>query len=190
AGALYLRPDVELAPLLCGGGQELKLRSGTQAVPVIAGFGVAAELAAQELGTETPRLIKLRDRLFSHLADVPHLIPTGDRLHRLPHHVSFSVIGESEKVTGKTLVRQMNLAGIAISAGSACHSGKLSPSPILLAMGYSDAVALGGIRFTLGRDTEEADVDWAAMVLKQVLERLMPVSRISFQPERVLSLEF
>jgi cysteine desulfurase len=57
-------------------------------------------------------------------------------------------------------------------------------------MGYSDAVALGGIRFTLGRDTEEADVDWAAMVLKQVLERLMPVSRIRFQPERVLSLEF
>jgi cysteine desulfurase len=190
AGALYLRPGVELAPLVCGGGQELKLRSGTQAVPVIAGFGVAAELAAQELVTETPRLIRLRDRLFSHLADVPHLIPTGDRLHRLPHHVSFSVIGESEKVTGKTLVRQMNLAGIAISAGSACHSGKLSPSPILLAMGYSDAVALGGIRFTLGRDTEEADVDWAAMVLKQVLERLMPVSRIRFQPERVLSLEF
>ncbi|MFE1747767.1 cysteine desulfurase family protein [Coleofasciculus sp. H7-2] len=190
AGALYLRPGVELAPLLCGGGQELKLRSGTQAVPVIAGFGVAAELAAQELVTETPRLIKLRDRLFSHLANVPHLIPTGDRQHRLPHHVSFSVIGESEKVTGKTIVRQMNLAGIAISAGSACHSGKLSPSPILLAMGYSDALALGGIRFTLGRDTEEADVDWAAMVLKQVLERLMPVSRISFQPERVLSLEF
>ncbi|MBD1887752.1 cysteine desulfurase family protein [Coleofasciculus sp. FACHB-SPT9] len=190
AGAVYVRPGVELAPLLCGGGQEIKLRSGTQAVPVIAGFGVAAELAAQELGTETPRLIKLRDRLFSHLADVPHLIPTGDRQHRLPHHVSFSVIGESEKVTGKTLVRQMNLAGIAISAGSACHSGKLSPSPILLAMGYSDAVALGGIRFTLGRDTEEADVDWAAMVLKQVLERLMPVSKNSFQPERVLSLEF
>ncbi len=190
AGALYLRPGVELAPLVCGGGQESKLRSGTQAVPVIAGFGVAAELAAQELVTETPRLIRLRDRLFSHLADVPHLIPTGDRLHRLPHHVSFSVIGESEKVTGKTLVRQMNLAGIAISAGSACHSGKLSPSPILLAMGYSDAVALGGIRFTLGRDTEEADVDWAAMVLKQVLERLMPVSRIRFQPDRVLSLEF
>jgi cysteine desulfurase len=190
AGALYLRPGVELVPLVCGGGQESKLRSGTQAVPVIAGFGVAAALAAQELVTETPRLIRLRDRLFSHLADVPHLIPTGDRLHRLPHHVSFSVIGESEKVTGKTLVRQMNLAGIAISAGSACHSGKLSPSPILLAMGYSDAVALGGIRFTLGRDTEEADVDWAAMVLKQVLERLMPVSRIRFQPDRVLSLEF
>ena len=190
AGALYLRPGVELVPLVCGGGQESKLRSGTQAVPVIAGFGVAAALAAQELVTETPRLIRLRDRLFSHLADVPHLIPTGDRLHRLPHHVSFSVIGESEKVTGKTLVRQMNLAGIAISAGSACHSGKLSPSPILLAMGYSDAVALGGIRFTLGRDTEEADVDWAAMVLKQVLERLMTVSRIRFQPDRVLSLEF
>ncbi|MBD1833955.1 cysteine desulfurase [Cyanobacteria bacterium FACHB-472] len=185
-GALYVRPGVELVPLLCGGGQELKLRSGTQPVPIIAGFGVAAELAAQELAMERSRLIKLRDRLFSLLSDSPHLIPTGDRLHRLPHHVSFTVTGG---ITGKALVRQMNLAGIAISAGAACHSGKLSPSPVLLAMGYSDAAGLGGIRLTLGRDTTEADVDWAAMVLKQVLERLIPPA-IKFQSQKVLSLEF
>jgi cysteine desulfurase len=160
--------------MMLGGGQELRLRSGTHAVAAIAGFGVAAELAAAEMVTETPRLIKLRDRLFEQLSDTPYLIPTGSRLHRLPHHVSFSVIGDCENVTGKTLVRQLNLAGIGISAGSACHSGKLSPSPILKAMGYSDSIALGGIRLTLGRDTTEADVDWTAMVLKQVLERLMP----------------
>jgi cysteine desulfurase len=174
AGALYIRKGVELKPMMLGGGQELRLRSGTQAVAAIAGFGVAAELAAAEMVTETPRLIKLRDRLFEQLSDTPYLIPTGSRLHRLPHHVSFSVISDGEKVTGKTLVRQLNLAGIGISAGSACHSGKLSPSPILKAMGYSDSIALGGIRLTLGRDTTEADVDWTAMVLKQVLERLMP----------------
>ncbi|WYL97977.1 MAG: cysteine desulfurase family protein [Gloeotrichia echinulata IR180] len=173
AGALYVRPGVELLPLLGGGGQERGLRSGTQATPAIAGFGVAAELAVQELATETPRLIQLRDRLFTQLSDIPGLIPTGDRYHRLPHHVSFCLeYADGEKLSGKTLVRQLNLAGIAISAGSACHSGKLSPSPILLAMGYSQKAALGGIRMTLGRDTTQSDVDWTAMVLKQVLRRL------------------
>lgn len=175
SGALYVSKDVELVPLLGGGGQELKLRSGTQAVPAIAGFGVAAELAAEEMATETPRLIRLRDRLFQAMADNPYLTPTGDRFHRLPHHVSFclDLPSEREAVTGKTLVRQMNLAGIGISAGSACHSGKLSPSPILVAMGYDDEEAIGGIRLTLGRDTTEADIDWTAMVLDQILERLL-----------------
>ncbi len=172
AGALYVRPGVELMPMLGGGDQELKLRSGTQAVPAIVGFGAAAELAAQEIAVEMPRLIALRDRLFDRLACVPSLIPTGDRIHRLPHHVSFCI--DSEKVTGKTLVRQLNLAGIGISSGSACSSGKLTPSPVLLAMGYSETAAVGGIRLTLGRETTEADIDWTAIVLKQILARLMP----------------
>ena len=177
-GALYVRDTVRLTPLLAGGGQEFQLRSGTQAVPTLAGFGLACQLATQEMASETPRLIGLRDRLFDLLADVPYLLPTGDRLNRLPHHVSFSVVPpkpiDPATLTGKTLVRQLNLAGIGISAGSACSSGKLSPSPVLLAMGYDEKTALGGIRFTLGRDTTEADIDWTAMVLKQVLERLIP----------------
>ncbi|MEC4892515.1 MAG: cysteine desulfurase family protein [Oscillatoria sp. PMC 1051.18] len=177
AGALYLRPGVELVPLFGGGGQEMKLRSGTQAVPNIAGFGVAAELAAAEMSVETPRLIKLRDLLFGLLADCDYLTPTGDRWHRLPHHVSFTV--SVPGITGKTLVRQMNLAGIGISAGSACHSGKLSPSPILKAMDYSDTNALAGIRLTLGRETSEADIEWTAMVLKQILERLLAKELVS-----------
>lgn len=173
AGALYVRSGVELVPLLYGGGQELRLRSGTQAVPAIAGFGVAAALAAQEIPWETPRLIQLRERLFAQLANTPSLIPTGDRVSRLPHHVSFYVqSADGEKISGKTIVRQMNLAGIAISAGSACHSGKSTPSPVLLAMGYHESAALGAIRLSLGRDTTTADVDWTAMVLKQVLQRL------------------
>lgn len=172
AGALYVRPGVEIVPLLGGGGQELRRRSGTQAVPAIAGFGVAAELAAQEMATQTPRLIGLRDRLFAQLAETPTLVPTGDLHSRLPHHVSFCVTIQG--VTGRTLVRQMNQAGIAISSGSACNSGKLNPSPVLLAMGYDVPTATAAIRLTLGRDTTEADVDWTAMVLKQVLERLKP----------------
>jgi cysteine desulfurase len=185
AGALYVRPGVELVPLLYGGGQELRLRSGTQAVPNIAGFGVAAQLAAQEMFSETPRLIRLRNQMFAQLADTPSLIPTGSSSSRLPHHVSFCVqYADGEKITGKMIVRQLNLAGIAISAGSACHSGKLTPSPVLLAMGYPIHAALGAIRLTLGRDTTAADVDWTAMVLKQVLERLMPYPPLGSQPQR------
>lgn len=171
-GALYVRPGVTLHPLIGGGGQESGLRSGTQALPNIAGFGVAAALARQEMPQETQRLMALRDRLFDQLADVPHLIPTGDRHHRLPHHASFCLTsGDGDRVSGKTLVRQMNLAGIGISAGAACNSGTLTPSSILKAMGYSDTAAKCGIRLTLGRHTTVEDVDWAALVLKQVVER-------------------
>lgn len=174
AGALYVRPGVELVPLIQGGGQESGLRSGTQAVPAIAGFGTAAALAKEALPTEAERLRQLRDRLFDQLADVPDLIPTGDRWHRLPHHVSFCLRHTDERLNGRTLVRQMHLAGIGISAGSACNSGKSVPSPTLLAMGWGDRQAQGGIRLTLGRLTTEADIDWAALVLKQILARLQP----------------
>ncbi|WP_036481825.1 cysteine desulfurase family protein [Myxosarcina sp. GI1] len=177
AGALYVRSGIELVPLLSGGGQELELRSGTQAVPAIAALGIAAELAAAEMSAEVPRLMALRDRLFDRLADCTCLIPTGDRLYRLPHHVSFVLSDRlaASDVTGKTIVRQLNLAGIGISAGAACHSGKLNPSPILLAMGYSEATAKRGIRLTIDRETTTADIDWTAMVLKQILSRLMPL---------------
>lgn len=176
AGGLYVRPGVELYPLLTGGGQEMGHRSGTQAVPTIAGFGLAAELAAREMETETPRLIRLRDHLYDLLGDCPHLIPTGDRHNRLPHHLSFIV---KEKITGKNLVRQLNLAGIGISGGAACNSGKLTPSGILLAMGYKPEDALGGIRLSLGRDTTEADLNWVAMAIKQILNRLIPALVLS-----------
>ena len=178
-GALYIRQGVELVPLLSGGGQEMKLRSGTQAVAAIAGFGVAAEFANEEITTETSRLSRLRDRLFAQMLDNPYVICTGDQLYRLPHHVSFCIVPPEGKakaddqVTGKTVVRQLNLAGIGISTGSACHSGKISPSPILLAMGYTKDISIRGIRLTLGRETTEADIDWTAMVLKQILARLM-----------------
>ena len=124
-------------------------------------------------------MIALRDRLFDRFPNCPYLIPTGDRLYRLPHHVSFILSDlfarQAPEVTGKTIVRQLNLAGIGISAGSACHSGKLSPSPILSAMGYDSATAKRGIRLTLGRQTTPADIDWTAMVLKQILARSIPL---------------
>lgn len=173
-GALYINPHVPLQPCLWGGGQEMGLRPGTQPVPSLVGFGVAASYAKQEMSSESERLKTLRERLFLRLVSCPYLIPTGDRLQRLPHHLSFILKPQlfPETVTGKTLVRELNLAGIGISSGSACQSGKLNPSPTLLAMGYSPPEALRGIRLTLGRETTAADVDWAAMALTQILERL------------------
>jgi cysteine desulfurase len=178
AGALYVRSGIKLVPLLGGGGQEANIRSGTEALPAIAAFGVVAKLAAADMQTEVFRLISLRDRLFDLMADYPCLETTGDRIYRLPHHVSFILsdrfAAQAQDITGKTIVRQLNQAGIGISAGSACHSGKLNPSPVLSAMGYNCAAAKRGIRLTLGRDTVEADIDWTAMVLKQVICRLNP----------------
>ncbi len=177
-GALYIRPGLELIPLLAGGGQEMGWRSGTQSVPQIAGFGIAAELASEEMTAENHRLVGLRDRLFTLLADCPSLIPTGSRHNRLPHHLSFCLniprCHSQEAITGKTIVRQLNLAGIGISSGAACSSGKLTPSPILLAMGYTKTDAVGGIRITLGKATTAADIDWVAMVLTQIIDRLVP----------------
>ncbi|HEY9701128.1 MAG TPA: aminotransferase class V-fold PLP-dependent enzyme, partial [Allocoleopsis sp.] len=170
AGALYIKSGVKITPLLLGGGQEEKLRSGTQSVPIIAAFGLAAELISKEIFTEEERLIKLRDRLFNLLADVPDLIPTGHPLYRLPHHVSFCVRNNS-KINGRTLVRKMNLAGIGISAGSACNSGQILPNSVLLAMGFSEQEALATIRLTLGKETNIDDIEWTAKVLKQILEQ-------------------
>ncbi|BFM38255.1 cysteine desulfurase family protein [Synechocystis sp. LKSZ1] len=174
SGALYRRQGVSLHPLLGGGGQEQGYRSGTQALPAIAAFGIAAELAQQELSQEAERLTQLREQLFTGLADCPLLQPTGSRRHRLPHHVSFVVVdpgdpGRSLPITGKTLVRALDRRGIAISAGAACQSGKLNPSPILLALGYSPDQALGGIRLTLGRDTTPTDIEATIQALQAAL---------------------
>ena len=178
AGALYVREGLEIQPWLMGGGQEQGLRSGTQTVSAIAALGVAAKLARLEMPQEIPRLEALREKLFTLLEDCPDVIPSGDRAHRLPHHVSLMVDSPVESITGKTLVRQLNLAGIAVSAGSACNSGKLKPSPVLVAMGYSEKMALSGLRLTLGRSTTAEDIAWTAMVFKQVLQRLRQESSL------------
>ena len=152
-GALFVREGVEISARALGGKQENALRAGTQAVAAIAGFGVAAELAQQELAAETKRLRLLQDRLATALAGVKGLVPTGpaDLDRRLPHHLSYC----TDRHTGTWLVTQLNLAGFAVSAGSACSSGELQPNPTLLAMGFSEQQALGAIRITMGKGTTE-----------------------------------
>ncbi len=177
-GALYVKPGTSLLPLLGGGGQEQGLRSGTSPVAMIAGFGAAAACAFSEIDREPQRLSRLRDRLIEQLQTVSSLKLTGDPHHRLPHHASFCLMScpPDETMNGRTLVKQMNLAGIAISAGSACNSGKLQPSLVLTAMGYESHLAQSGLRITLGLQTCEADIDWTATALRQILHRLMPKS--------------
>ncbi|MEO0854423.1 MAG: cysteine desulfurase family protein, partial [Cyanobacteria bacterium J06648_11] len=168
-GALYVRSDLELIPRALGGKQEHQLRAGTQASPAIAGFGIAAHLICQELRDETTRVRSLQKRLADALADIPELTLTGseDLAARLPHHLSY-VVGDR---TGEWLVLQLSQQGIAISSGSACNSGQLSPSRALLAMGYEPERALGAIRLTLGRHSTAAGCDRLAAAIRAILSR-------------------
>lgn len=173
AGALYIRPGIALRPPSGGGGQEKGLRSGTQALGAIATMGLASHLAQQELESESLRLRELRDYLFQLLSPYPHLCITGDTVHRLPHHASFVINHPNPQLTGRKIVRELNFAGIGISAGSACNSGKSQPSNTLLAMGYSEQEAIKGIRISLDRHTTKEDIIWTAMVVPQVINRLI-----------------
>jgi cysteine desulfurase len=172
AGALYIKPQVKLQPLLLGGGQEHQLRAGTQAIPAIASFGLAASLAQQELESESLRLRELRDYFIDLvLSQCPWLSLTGDTYYRLPHHASFLINHPHSELTGRKMVRELNFAGIGISAGSACSSGTSVPSPVLLAMGYSTMEATRGIRFSIERNISQEDLIWVAMVLQQIGDR-------------------
>lgn len=172
AGALYIKQGVKLYPTVGGGGQEQGLRSGTQAIPAIAGLGLAATLAEKELEGENLRLKGLRDYFIDlMLENCPQLSITGHRYFRLPHHSSFIINHPSPEVTGRKIVRELNLAGIAASAGSACSSGSSLPSPVLLSLGYSPQIATTGIRFSCDHTTTKEDLQWTMMVVKQILQR-------------------
>jgi len=167
-GALYVRPNLnlELMPLLLGGGQERGRRSGTESVAAIAGFGLGAEIAKAEITTESVRLRTLSDRLFTELKDIPDLTPTGVQGSlRLPNHVSFC----HSSMDGRRIVREMNAAKIGISAGSACSSGTLVPSSTLLAMGFNRNQALGSLRITLGLHTTPSDIEQTILALQKIL---------------------
>jgi cysteine desulfurase len=170
AGALWVRPDVKLAPIILGGGQERGYRAGTENLPAIVGMGVAAELARVERGTESVRLARLRDRLVDGL---PERIvgarltgPRGDA--RLPHQVSIVVPGL--KADGVLL--ELDLRGVAASSGSACNALTGEPSHVLRALGCDRPAAEGSLCFTLGRWTTAAEIDFTLDVLPGIVERL------------------
>lgn len=172
-GALYKRKGVRIAPLIYGGGHERGLRSGTENVPGIAGLGAAARLALEELSRESPRQAALRDRLLDGIEQsIPDVIRTGHPTQRLPNNASLCI----RYVEGESILLNLDLAGIAASSGSACTSGSLEASHVLLAIGLEHDVAHGSLRLTLGRDTTEADVEYVLQTLPPIIARLREMS--------------
>ncbi len=172
-GALYARAGMRLTPLIYGGGQERSKRAGTENVPSIVGFGVAAELAQKEMKEEHERLAKMRDRLIDGvLSTIPYSRLNGDRTNRLAGNANFSI----EFIEGESLLLLMDLNGISCSSGSACTSGSLDPSHVLLALGLKHEVAHGSLRISLGRNNTEEDIDWILEALPKVVTRLRAMS--------------
>jgi cysteine desulfurase len=167
-GALFVRSGVPVQPLIHGGGQERGLRSGTLNVPGIAGFGVAAEIAAKEVHEKSERLLELRNRLLAGIrAAVPDVVVNGDLDRRVAGSLNVCIPGTD----GETLLLLLDQAGIACSSGSACASGALDPSHVLLAIGVPRGLAKGSLRFSLGRSSKRADVDAVIDALPHVVER-------------------
>lgn len=171
-GALYVRrkPRVRLEAQMHGGGHERGLRSGTLATHQIVGMGEAFRIAREEMAAENARIGKLRDKLLAGLQDIPETYVNGDLTHRVPHNLNISF----NYVEGESLI--MAVKELAVSSGSACTSASLEPSYVLRALGRNDELAHSSIRFTLGRFTTEADIDFTIELLHRKIGKLRELS--------------
>jgi len=173
AGALYVRKGVRLEPLLHGGAQERNRRAGTENLPGIVGLGKAIELACEDIEGKAQAVTELRDMLIAGiLADIPQVRLNGDPVHRLPNNVNISV----RFVEGEALLLRLDLAGIAASSGSACTSGSLDPSHVLLAIGLPHEIAHGSLRLSLSKKTTREEVEEVLRVLGEVVRKLREMS--------------
>lgn len=173
-GALYVKKGTKLVPIIHGGGQEFGLRSGTENTAGIIGFGAAAKLAKRRLEEkEHLKEAALRDKLLSGIMkNIPHAHITGHPTQRLPFHASVCF----DFIEGESLLLRLDAEGIGASSGSACTSGSLEPSHVLLAMGISHERAHGSLRLTLGKDTTEEDIDYILEVLPKIVTDLRALS--------------
>lgn len=174
-GALVVDKALELAPLQLGGGQEYGLRAGTENIAAIVGFGVAAELAVEGLQSRAAQMAALRDRAQAGLQRYPQVTVFAATAERLPNTLQLAVAG----LDGETLLMQLDKAGIAVSSGSACSSGKTEPSHVLMAMGVEAGLARGAIRISLGRETTDADIDTLLAAFAQQMKWLDKASQVS-----------
>lgn len=172
-GAIYIRKGVNIEPLIFGGAQERKKRAGTENIAGIVGLGKAAELAAAEMAETTGRLTRLRDRLINGILEtIPYSRLNGHPTDRLPGNcnISFSYI------EGESLLLLLDSLGIAASSGSACTSGSLDPSHVLMAIGLPHETAHGSLRMTLDRENTEEEVDFVLEKLPAIVQRLREMS--------------
>jgi cysteine desulfurase len=172
-GALYVRRGTALDPLFYGGGQERGKRPGTENVPLAVGFASALEIACTTMQEEAARLAALRDALEGAIKEsFPHVVVNGDPADRLPHILNISVDSRKMPLEGEMLVVNMDLKGIAVTSGSACSSGSIQPSHVLLAMGRDLATARATIRFSFGRSNTEEDIPEVVSAFGEVLSQM------------------
>ncbi|NLZ39109.1 MAG: cysteine desulfurase NifS [Firmicutes bacterium] len=173
-GALYLRKGTRLSVYHHGGAQERKLRPGTENVAGIVGLGKAIELAVKDLEPKANRIRALRDKLQEGLLAIEHTKLNGHPEQRLPGNLNVSIL----YVEGESLILSLDLKGIACSSGSACTSGSLDPSHVLMAMGLDHQTAHGSLRFSLGVDNTEEDIDYVLKVMPDIVARLRSMSPV------------
>lgn len=172
-GFLYIRKGVKIRSFVHGGAQERKRRAGTENVPGIVGFGKAVERAAASLKERTEKEIELRDYLIGRIeAEIPYSRLNGDRVKRLPNNVNFSF----RFIEGESLLIKLDMKGICASSGSACTSGSLDPSHVLLAIGLPHEIAHGSLRMTLSEETTKEDLDFVVDSLKEIVQHLRNMS--------------
>jgi len=171
-GALYMRKGIKVAPLYHGGGQERKLRPGTENVPGIIGLGRALELSVEEMWDKKKHLESLRDRLIKGLLDIEEVYLNGHPEERLPGNVNVSF----KYIEGESILLSLDMEGIAASSGSACSSGSLEPSHVLSAIGLDHSIAHGSVRFSLGKGNSEEEIDLVLEKIPSIVERLRSMS--------------
>ncbi len=172
-GVLYVRKGTRIVPFMHGGGQERGLRATTENVPGIVGFGKAAEIAQAEMDAESRHVTRLRDKLIKGLLErIPQVRLNGHPTQRLPNNVNISVAS----VEGESLAVSLDLEGIAVSTGSACSSEAMEPSQVLTAMGVPVELARGSVRFSLGRENTDAEIDRVLEAFPRIVSRLRAMS--------------
>lgn len=172
-GFLYLRSNIRIQPLIHGGAQERGKRAGTINTPGIVGMGKAAELAQKEMDSRIEKETQVRDYLIQKIRDnIPYVKLNGDEQKRLPNNVNFSF----RFVEGEALLLMLDRAGICGSSGSACTSGSLDPSHVLLAIGLPHEIAHGSLRLTLSEETTKEDADYVVEQLQTIIEKLRSMS--------------
>ena len=172
-GFLYIRKGIKIRSFVHGGAQERKRRAGTENVPGIVGFGKAVELAVETMQARTQKERELREYLIGRvLKEIPYTRVNGDRTNRLPNNVNFCF----QFVEGGSLLIMLDMKGICGSSGSACTSGSLDPSHVLLAIGLPHEIAHGSLRLTLGEDTTKEDIDYTVEAIKEIVGQLREMS--------------
>lgn len=172
-GFLYIRKGVKIRSFIHGGAQERKRRAGTENVPGIVGLGKAVELAAATMEERAAKETEFRDYAISRIEkEIPYCRLNGDRVKRLPNNINFSF----RFIEGESMLIKLDFKGICASSGSACTSGSLDPSHVLLAIGLPHEIAHGSLRMTLGADTTKEEIDYTVDCLKEIVEEIRSMS--------------